>query len=144
MHGSLACGPSPTMPLSCSTKAGPLIDLGEWAQCGVGWDAGLLGVLCSCFSQAVVYESLGCALASFLRCGCLVPINSCGRLGFFNVVPSVCWLVAAAELVERGFDCCEGCFFRGSVLLQALSASSGLLRYLFGRLYLLSFEFCLF
>ena len=90
MHGYLACGPGPTMPLSCSTGVGPLIDLGEWAQCGVGWDTRLLGVFCSRFSWGVVHESSGCAPASFLRLGCLVPINSCGRLGFFIVAPSLC------------------------------------------------------
>ena len=88
-----------------------MIDLGEWAQCGVGWDARLLGVSCSRFSRGVVHDFSRCAPASFLRLGCLVPINSCGGLRFFIVAPSICWRVAAAELVERGFDCCEGCLF---------------------------------
>ena len=74
---------------------------------------GLLGVFCSRFSLGVVPESLGFAPASFLRCGYLVPINSCGGLGFFIVALSDCWLVAAAELAEQRFDCCEGRFFLG-------------------------------
>ena len=67
-----------------------MIDLSEWAQCGVGWDVGLLGVFCLRFSQGVVHDFSRCVSASFLRLGCLVPINSCGRLGFFIVVPSLC------------------------------------------------------
>ena len=63
------------------------------------------------FSRGVVHDFSGCVPASFLRLGCLVPINSYGRLGFFIVAPSVCWLVAAVELVKRGFDCCKGCLF---------------------------------
>ena len=97
-RGYLACCPGPATALSCSTEARPLIDLDEWAQCGVGWEAGLLGVFCSRFSREVVHESSGCALVSFLRCGCFVPINSCGRLWFFIIAPSVCWLVVFAEL----------------------------------------------
>ena len=128
MHGYLVCGPGPATLLSCLTGARPLIDLGEWAQCGVGWDAGLLGVFCSRFSRGVVHESPGCAPVSFLRCGCLVPINSCGGLGFFIVALSDCWLVATAEFAERRFDCCEGRFFRGFVLLLASFVSSHLLR----------------
>ena len=52
------------------------------------WDCWVFPV--RIFLRGVVHDYLGCASASFLRLGSLVPINSCGRLGFFIVAPSLC------------------------------------------------------
>ena len=66
------------------------------------------------FSYGVVHDFLGCAPASFLRLGCLVPINSCGRLGFFIVASSfVSWLLLL-NLLSEGYIVARVVFFEGS------------------------------
>ena len=95
-----------------------------WILDGV-WDCWVFPV--RVFSRRVVHESLEFAPASFLRCGCLVPINSCGGLRFFIVELSDCWWVALLSLLSE-CSIVARVIFSGFVLLLASFASSCLLR----------------